>query len=134
MVNAGDFEDGVNFKLCPRIPGDADIRHLYVPQRLTGPCNRKAGAERYLCVNCRLVRNKYQNPGRCSYDGLCEDGQEKIESIIGLRGNGRLDILQGSLVIPYNRRFRIADRQKSRREDNYRSVHPLRVGRPSVAV
>jgi hypothetical protein len=36
------------------------------------------------------------------YDGLCKDGQEKIESVIGLRRNGRLGVLQRSLVVTYN--------------------------------
>lgn len=36
------------------------------------------------------------------YDRLCKDGQEKIESIISLRGNGRLGVLQCSLVITYS--------------------------------
>ena len=35
------------------------------------------------------------------YDGLCKDGQEKIESAVSLRGNGRLGVLQRSLVITY---------------------------------
>jgi hypothetical protein len=35
------------------------------------------------------------------YDGFCKDGQEKIERVIGFRGNGGLGELQRSLVITY---------------------------------
>jgi hypothetical protein len=67
VANVGNFEGGVHFEPRPRISGDTDIWHLDVPQGLTRPCNGEAGPERYLCVNCSLVRNEDKKPGRCSY-------------------------------------------------------------------
>jgi hypothetical protein len=56
MANVGDFECCVYFELGPSISGDVDIWHLNVSKLLTRPCNGKAGPERYLSVDCVLVR------------------------------------------------------------------------------
>lgn len=48
------------------------------------------------------------------YDGLRKDGQDKIESLISLRGDVKLGVLQRSLVITYTIGFRIADSRRIR--------------------
>jgi hypothetical protein len=58
MANVGNFECCIHFELGPSISDDVDIRHLNVSQRLTRPCYSKASPERYLCVDCSLVRKE----------------------------------------------------------------------------